>query len=246
MKNFLIISLLILSVGFSQQKKTDKPNPMKGVKTQTELLYYYEEKFGESKENLFTKSVNKYDSDGNMVESLRYGYYNSSDFYESIFSYLPKFIDDYYNLNYKWIYKYDSNGNMVEESRYTIKGGLITKTVPKYDANGKEVERSIYDSDGLLDKKYIYTYKYDSNGNKVEKSNYEKGSLMVETFYKYDSDGNMVEELYNKTDGQSSPKVIFINKYDTKNRIIEVISYPKRFDEFKRPTKKTIYEYEEY
>ena len=110
--------------------------------------------------------------------------------------------------------------------------------------------------------------KYDSNGNKVEKSNYEKGSLMVETFYKYDSDGNMVEEskrdlkgkfewkydsngnmveeLYNKTDGQSSPKVIFINKYDTKNRIIEVISYPKRFDEFKRPTKKTIYEYEEY
>ena len=167
MKNFLIISLLILSVGFSQQKKTDKPNPMKGVKTQTELLYYYEEKFGESKENLFTKSVNKYDSDGNMVESLRYGYYNSSDFYESIFSYLPKFIDDYYNLNYKWIYKYDSNGNMVEE-------------------------------------------------------------------------------LYNKTDGQSSPKVIFINKYDTKNRIIEVISYPKRFDEFKRPTKKTIYEYEEY
>jgi len=268
MKNFLIISLLILSVGFSQQKKTDKPNPMKGVKTQTELLYYYEEKFGESKENLFTKSVNKYDSDGNMVESLRYGYYNSSDFYESIFSYLPKFIDDYYNLNYKWIYKYDSNGNMVEESRYTIKGGLITKTVPKYDANGKEVERSIYDSDGLLDKKYVYTYKYDSNGNKVEKSNYEKGSLMVETFYKYDSDGNMVEEskrdlkgkfewkydsngnmveeLYNKTDGQSSPKVIFINKYDTKNRIIEVISYPKRFDEFKRPTKKTIYEYEEY
>jgi len=143
MKNFLIISLLILSVGFSQQKKTDKPNPMKGVKTQTELLYYYEEKFGESKENLFTKSVNKYDSDGNMVE----------------------------------------------ESKRDLKG--------KFE-------------------------------------------------WKYDSNGNMVEELYNKTDGQSSPKVIFINKYDTKNRIIEVISYPKRFDEFKRPTKKTIYEYEEY
>ena len=123
MKNYLIISLLFLSVGFCQQKKTDKPNPMKGVKTQTESLYYYEEKFGESKENLFTKSVNKYDSDGNMVESLRYGYYHSADFYESIFLYLPKFIDDYFNLDNKWIYKYDSNGSMVEESRYTIKGG---------------------------------------------------------------------------------------------------------------------------
>ena len=46
MKNYLIILLLFLSVGFSQQKKTDEPNPNKGIKIETKLEYKYEEKFG--------------------------------------------------------------------------------------------------------------------------------------------------------------------------------------------------------
>ena len=94
MKNYLIISLLFLSFGFSQQKKTDKPNPMKGVKTQTVLQYDLEDKFGEFNEILIQKIISKYDSDGNMVEQLEYGKYESS-----------------ISLLRKWIYKYDSNGN---------------------------------------------------------------------------------------------------------------------------------------
>ena len=43
----LIILALFLSVGVCQQKKTDEPNPMKGVKALTKLEYNYEEKFGE-------------------------------------------------------------------------------------------------------------------------------------------------------------------------------------------------------
>ena len=74
MKNHIIISLLFLSVGFCQKKKTDEPNPMKGVKTQTELYFHYVEKFGELKEipTVWKKEkiIYEYNVDGNMVEKL--------------------------------------------------------------------------------------------------------------------------------------------------------------------------------
>ena len=104
MKNFLIISLLFLSVGFSQQKKTDKPNPMKGVKTQTKLEYDYEEKFGEYKEVLNKKTVNKFDSNGNKIEVSLY--------------------DSDGSMSDKWLYKYDSNGNKIGGSFYWSDGKL--------------------------------------------------------------------------------------------------------------------------
>ena len=94
MKNYLIIPLLILSVGFCQQKKTDEPNPMKGVKTVTRFEYVYEEKFGKynwvPKEKTkmgwdLQKFIYKYDSNGNRTETLIY--------------------DSDGSLRNKWIYK---------------------------------------------------------------------------------------------------------------------------------------------
>ena len=72
MKNYLIISLLFLSFGFCQQKKTDEPNPKKGIKTETMLEYNYAEKFGEVKEIFKVKIITKYDSNGNSVEGSTY------------------------------------------------------------------------------------------------------------------------------------------------------------------------------
>jgi hypothetical protein len=68
----LIILALFLSVGVCQQKKTDEPNPMKGVKALTKLEYNYEEKFGEFKGILKKKAIYKYDSNGNKVEESQY------------------------------------------------------------------------------------------------------------------------------------------------------------------------------
>ena len=111
-KNYLIIPLLILSVGFCQQKKTDKPNPMKGIKTQTVIVYVYE--------NLIRKNISKYDSNGNKVEDSSY--------------------DSEGSLNWKHVKKYDSNGNMVELSIYDSDGNLGRQYIYKYDSNGNKVE----------------------------------------------------------------------------------------------------------
>ena len=100
MKNHLIISLLILSVGFSQQKKSDEPNPKKGIKTETRLEYEYEEKFGELEVILEGKDIYKYDSNGNKVEWLKYDLLGS--------------------LSGKSIYKYDSKNRIIESISYDL------------------------------------------------------------------------------------------------------------------------------
>jgi len=99
MKNHLIIPLLILSVGFCQQKKTDKPNPMKGIKTQTVIVYVYE--------NLIRKNISKYDSNGNMVERF---FYDSDE-----------------KLDRKYIWKYNDKNRLVEiiKYKYELKFGEL-------------------------------------------------------------------------------------------------------------------------
>ena len=125
MKNHLIISLLILSVGFSQQKKSDEPNPKKGIKTETRLEYEYEEKFGELEVILEGKYISKYDSNGNKVERSNY---HSDE-----------------SLNWKYIYKYDSNGNKVEWLEYDLLGSLSGKSIYKYDSKNRIIESISYD-----------------------------------------------------------------------------------------------------
>ena len=71
MKRLFIISLLFLSVGFGQNKN-DEPNPMKGVKTQIESIYEFEEKFGEFNDIFKGETISRYDPNGNKVESSWY------------------------------------------------------------------------------------------------------------------------------------------------------------------------------
>ena len=96
----LIVPFLLLLSPLLGQKKTEKPNPKKGIKTETILKYEYEEKFGELEVILEGKYIYKYDSNGNQIE---WSMYNSDGSLES-----------------KTIYKYDSNGNKVEWLKYDL------------------------------------------------------------------------------------------------------------------------------
>ena len=164
MKNHLIISLLFLSIGFGQNKN-DEPNPMKGVKTQIESIYEFEEKFGEFNDIFKGETISRYDPNGNKVESSWYD--SDGNLTEGDWGYS------------KSISKYDTNGNEVEESNYDSDGDLtnnyigISKTISRYDSNGNKVEWTYYHSDGSL--RYKYISKYDSKNRIVELIKYNFG-----------------------------------------------------------------------
>jgi len=207
MKRLFIISLLFLSVGFCQNKN-DEPNPMKGVKTQIESIYEFEEKFGEFNDIFKGETISRYDPNGNKVES---SWYDSDG----------NLTNNYIGIS-KTISRYDSNGNELESSWYDSDGSLDSKAISKYNSNGNKVESSWYDSDGSIDDKYIYTY--DSNGNQVEKTNYDSdGSLIWKTISKYNSNGNEVEWSWYDSDGPLMWKTIYT--YDSNGNQVEQTEY---------------------
>ena len=139
---FLLLSLSI----FSCFGEKDEPRPNGAIKTKTVSEYTCEEKFGECVPLFSGKQIQKFDSDGNMVEMSIY----NADL----------------ELVAKRTYKYDSNGNKVEESKYDSDSELQSKQIYKYDSTGNEIEWSEYKPDGELIKKNIT--KYDSNNNPIE------------------------------------------------------------------------------
>ncbi len=222
----LIIPFLIIISLLFAQKKIDKTNLYKGIKTGTELNYIYEEKFGEFKEILGGKGFYKYDFDGNLIEQL---FYDSND----------KLIQDPFGIS-KYVFKYDSMGNQIEESHYNSDGSLtessigFSKIVRKYNSSGKEVEWTIFDNNGVLNEKGVS--KYDSKGNKVELSLHDSiGNLKVGLLgfsvskYEYDSNDNLIVESYFDSEGNRMEKSLGIHrttyKYGLNNTQIEERRY---------------------
>ena len=125
MKKILYIVLpLFLSVGFSQKKKTDEPNPMKGVKTQTKLEYEYEEKFGDANWVVEEKYICKYDSNGHMVEDAKYDSDGSFEF-KNILASDKK-------LKLTVIFK-DRNNNTTKHDSFTPFYESVKKEAIKFD-----------------------------------------------------------------------------------------------------------------
>jgi hypothetical protein len=116
MKRLFIISLLFLSVGFCQNKN-DEPNPMKGVKTQIESIYEFEEKFGEFNDIFKGETISRYDPNGNKVESSWYD--SDGNLTEGDWGYS------------KSISKYDTKNRIVELIKYNfgLKFGQLQQTL---------------------------------------------------------------------------------------------------------------------
>ena len=201
------------------------------------------------------KTINKYDTNGNLVENSHYPDSDGSLSRKYIYKYDSngKLVEelDYYEgyLEDKRIYKYDSNGNMVEMLRWNM---LSEKTrdyplevcspmtfIYKYDSNGNEVECLDYDSDGSYTGRSIN--KYDTNGNKVEWSTYDsEGSSKGKYIYKYDSNGNMIELRRYKSDGllwsydtykyNSEGKKVVEDRYFTRLGELPVESHHYKYD----------------
>jgi len=108
------------------KKKTDwERDNLKGkVKTRTLTYYTIKTVFGEIQTTPYSKTIIKYDTAGNVIESASY---NAGG-----------------TLSGKTITKYDAAWNMIESENYVANGTPSSKTIYKYDTAGNMIETAGY------------------------------------------------------------------------------------------------------
>ena len=237
MRNLIKIALLgltLITYSCSDKKVSEKPleEQLKGkVSSLVQFNYSASEKFGEiSKDELISKTEEKYDERGNIKESVstRDGIIKHEEHWE-------------YNDNGKVIKhsdlgdwglgrietsKYDNNNNEIERDIEFPGTSSSHKYIARYDANGNRTE-FIWYLNGQFDS--IYKYKYDENGNNVEESRYEEdGDIMYKNVFKYDSKGNLFEKYAYDSDGKLEEKTV--NKYDYRGNLISRVIYDSDTD----------------
>jgi hypothetical protein len=184
-----------------------KDGANKGIKVLTESRYSAINMNGEVvKGDLLSKSVKRYNEDGNILEYLSYG--NNGFQKDNQISLLDNLTYKYDERGYliemnsqidhimapsNWVYKNDRYGYEIEMNAYFKDGSLSYKSTSKYDAKGNMVEQNWIE--GKETSKQICTY--DSENNLIERNEYYNGSEIssLQTTYKYDSKGNVTEFL---------------------------------------------------
>tara|TARA_Y100000294_G_scaffold111535_1_gene103419 strand:- start:594 stop:1256 length:663 start_codon:yes stop_codon:yes gene_type:complete len=194
-KNYFVISLLILSFGFSQQIL--KPKYHFGIKLLTKYEYQIIEMYDTYKENLIEIIIQEFDSVGNNINTKIF----KTD--ESL-----EIIDDKI---------FDSKGKIVQSENYNLENLINYSSINRYNAEKKYIETLVYDINGKMIFKRFK--KFDADKDMVElihENSIEK--------LKYDSNGNIVEEIIYH-DNKFLNRYSYDNKYDNKDRLVERVRY---------------------
>jgi hypothetical protein len=191
----------------------------------------------------------KYDSHGNMIESVQENSYSCSKIqnlyvYDSNGKVIKQDIISFNSLlcgsvvesdtepwgETKIVFKYDSHGNVVEKNIYSADSATTKKLSYVYDSNGNIIEKIEHNSDGSVYQKFIY--QYDSEGRMTEYAIYYPDELMEKATYIYNAEGNVVEHrLYQNdeifcddsfsADGEYYGSGKFVFKYNSKGEMVE-------------------------
>lgn len=155
-----------------------------------EPIYNYSRSvmINESEYKMYGKTINKYDLDGNLIETIRY-LPNGEILYQYKYRYdiNNKLIEEIFNKKIKYFYKYDNKGNMSECTHYE-NDKLVSKTTFTYKFNSKG---TMIEKNEFINSELFQVQKYDNKGN-----------LILNVFgdwkyvYKYDALGNIVKYIH--------------------------------------------------
>jgi len=150
----------------------------------------------------YSKTVNHYDADDNLIEVKEYES-------PTELKHIEKLV-------------YNKANDLTEKSKYLADGSLSSKTINKYDDKGNLIEEMIFDSYGKLN--YKNAYKYNQMGLMVEENNYDSDeNLKRKIVVKYDNKGNDVERIGYNGVGDFLGKVT--TKYDKFGNPVKVVIY---------------------
>ena len=127
-----------------------------------------------NKKDLIT--INKYDIDGNIIESFIVGNKDEQDS--------------------KHFYKYDSSGKIVEEINLHSYSGDGDTTIFKYDEKGNLKEKIFHidNPSSIQVRNELYTYNNNGFLTKKEKNYYQRNKTIID--YSYDANGNNIITFY--------------------------------------------------
>src|SRR4026209_2887044 len=163
----------------AKEKRSDiAAKGLKGkVKVLSEATYFTDM----VKRKLSSKTVFKYDKDGNRIE---------------LANYRP---DGKINSTVKSVY--DANGNLTNEQTTLADGKLDVNSTIKTDAKGNKIEQEDIRPGGDVLFNYKYQYHYDEKGQLIEHIAYRgNGSFLFKYDFKYDDKGNKTEWIQTSSD----------------------------------------------
>ncbi len=185
----LLLLLFIPLMGLSQGRKELKKYK---IKAKTEVVT----DFVNGKEQVHNELLEKYDADGNTIESIEY---NKDGTFKK-----------------KETRKYNKSGDVTEESRFDAAGTLLKKTVFTYNENSDKTSEQTVDGSG----KVVDWMKsgYNSLGEKIfELQLDEKGKTLRKSMFTYDK--NSLKKEKKVYDGNDV--LISVKKYNYKTTSTE-------------------------
>ena len=130
----------------------------------------FDDYFGDSL-NKISKTVDKNDVKGHLLESDHYNY-NGTLAFTTTYKYDAqgnqiemKMFQKGNQYNFTSKSKYDSQNNETESEKFNEHESLMDKTLYKYDSAGVLIEIRTFDNSGHLTNSTNYKYEYDATGN---------------------------------------------------------------------------------
>lgn len=153
-----------------------------------------------------TKSVNKYNEKGELIEVYDYG-------------------SEITRLDFKTIYKYNGKGNMIEEDDYE-KGKIFVEKI-LYDYDDKRNIINITSCHPVDSVSGISAFKYDSAGNEIADSIVYGNGGFGRFTKKFDNEGNQIEmKMY--TERSKSPRISrYTYEYDKTGNWVKEVNFEK-------------------
>jgi len=178
----------IASTFNSQKQETERAVLDSNGKTQSKLIFSYDNKKNISNEN-------ELDLSGKIVSKKIFSYNNNN-----YLTGLTIVKND--TIASKYYYEYDNLGKKIKTVCYNSDGSINYKTIRNYDAKEMLAEESTYQGTGFSK----ISYQYDLKGNITQelKTN-DRNSILSKIRYTYNSNGLLTEEMqYNLYDEPES------------------------------------------
>lgn len=137
---------------------------------------YYKSNYFNLIEELEHTSYIKYDSQGNIIKSIRHlTFDNVKDLYRYLngrqvehIAFVEKKISNRHTS------RYNKRGKLIEARFYNYDLGF-NKVKFKYDNKGNEIKITYFKPDNTIDRRLIYVFEYDQKGNWIKQYEYENG-----------------------------------------------------------------------